>query len=127
MGLEIWTVTALSEKSYTGSLAQRQRAPRARCWGYFATKEKAIDAVKRSPDFFSEHSYYTHVVIERSEEGLLSYDTKATWIELLTLPTPKLVVQIESDGEEFEYTVNYEGVIIDTPDWAISIVGFGIG
>ena len=124
---EIWTITTLSDRKYIGTALQQKRAASSRCWGFYFSRDKALAAALGSADWFSECGYYTHVVIEHAQEGILHYDHTPVWIELRRLEKAVQVSRKDSDGEEYVYVQEFEAVRVEAPEWARCIVGFGMG
>lgn len=73
---------------FTASVTVKEGKPcRPRTWGYFTTKEKAIEDVETGAKFYAEGGYYTHVVIEAvpaSDEPSVgpSHQRETLWYEL---------------------------------------------
>lgn len=80
-----------------------------------------------SPDWFSEHGYYTHVVIEKVKPGVTSYDKTPVWIELIKLEVPVVESYEDEEGNKETYTRESEAVKVSAPGWAKNIVCWGMG
>lgn len=116
----IYTVTTISFDEKWGS-------KRSRCWGWFATKRKALTVAKKHAEFFSENGYYTHIVIERCGEGVISYDHKPTWLELI-ISGQQEKKWVSGEGvTSVTLEDTYTAIEVKAPEQAKQIVGWGIG
>lgn len=127
---EIYTITSvhLNEGDSEDDRDQERRI-RPRCWTWAKTREEAIEWVKQSADWYSECSYYTHVIIEKCEYRKLPYDRNPTWIKLRKLDKPKKKWYIPKGQTKRQYyTKEYEAIVMEAcPKGTERIVGWGIG
>lgn len=54
---------------------------RDRSWGWFPTLDKAVEYLKKYPDFFHEAGWYDYVVIEETKE-CISHRHEEHWFKL---------------------------------------------
>ena len=95
----IYTVTSVNIE---------QPVPRTRCWGYYFSKNEAIEAVKNNTGDLVECGYYSHAVIEEIKEGILQVDLTPLWFRFTDQEVGKAVE-------------------IDRPPDQIGIVNYGMG
>ncbi len=77
---KIWTWATVKVEDSKGVIGKRWRV-----WGYFFTKEEAVDYVENhDPSLFREGSWYDHVVIESVKPGE-NYDSREEiWYRLVS-------------------------------------------
>lgn len=89
-----------------------------RCWGFFRSKKKAIQAVMGNWTDMNEDAYYHYVVIEPHYEGLINpIIGEEMWFKA------KYEKRTDSRGE-YNYCIGYEPC--DTPKWAKETCGWTI-
>jgi len=82
--------------------------PDIRCWGFFESEADALESVKGNLGDMHE-TIYTHVVIEKITEGILSHPENQTWFKW------------EGDAWKGTWTP------CSKPQWAEGICGWAIG
>ncbi len=95
---EIHTVTTISHHPDKEHLHSSPR-----CWGYYPTREQAIDGLNRCVS--DEAGYYTHVVIERFTPGIYAVSDQVEW---------------------FVYEAN-KWLPIGEPEFSRSVINYGMG
>lgn len=90
----------------------------SRCWGFFRSKKKAIQAVTENWIDMNEAAYYHYVIIEPHYEGLISpIIGEEMWF--------KAKYEKRTDGRgQYNYCVGYEPCEI--PEWAKQTYGWAI-
>lgn len=90
----------------------------SRCWGFFRSKKKAIQAVTENWTDMNEAAYYHYVIIEPHYEGLINpIIGEEMWFKA------KYEKRTDSRGA-YNYCVGYEPC--DTPEWAKQTCGWTI-
>jgi hypothetical protein len=103
---KIYIVTAINEKRY---LAHNPTSTRP--WGWFSTKERALESCERSASWYCEHGYYDHLVVEEFREAY-DYGRDPVWY------------RVDFNEETQEHTpVRLE----EPPEWAKLACGWGLG
>lgn len=124
----IYTLTAVFIESKTRPAYYLRKTRDHRTWGWFKTKEEAMQSAIDSASFYCEDLYYTHVIIEKVPYAQLPYDHKPTWMIFKELETPIKKTHTDKDGIETEYTITYTAEVIDkAPEGMSNIVGWSMG
>lgn len=124
----IYTLTAVFIESKTRPASYWRKPRDSRTWGWFKTKEEAIESAKSSAGFYCEDLYYTHVVIEKVGHTCLRYDYKPTWMEFYKLDDPLQGTYTDEKGIEQKYPIEYSAKIMDKgPEGTSNVVGWSMG
>lgn len=98
----IFTLTVLCEQ------VDLEMGNRPRTWSWFPTKEQAVESLHKDTDFYFEHGYYDHCVIEEVRPHSMG-PHKQTWFEVRFSPNDESYTIIGLDGppKELEHIVNW--------------------
>lgn len=89
----------------------------SRCWGFFRSKKKAIQAVTENWTDMNEAGYYCYAVIEPHYEGLINpIIGEEMWF--------KAKYEKRADDKEEYYCTGYEPC--EVPEWAKQTCGWTI-
>lgn len=89
----------------------------SRCWGFYRSKKKAIQAVTENWTDMNEAGYYRYAVIEPHYEGLINpIIGEEMWF--------KAKYEKRTDDKEEYYCTGYEPC--EVPEWAKQICGWTI-